>query len=88
MRGNRADACRPSGLSMDAGHLSAGPDSVDARKKLLTLTPEGVRAREADRRERVALVARALTDALGEDERRSLGRALDLIDRVSATIGG
>lgn len=71
---------------VDAGYLAARPDPGDARKKVLELTPEGGIAIEADRRGRVSVLARALTEALDDEERRVVAEALSLIDRVTASI--
>ncbi|MGW4693723.1 MarR family winged helix-turn-helix transcriptional regulator [Kitasatospora cineracea] len=71
----------------EAGHLTAGPHPDDARKKVLTLTAQGRNAIEADRRQRVGLLARALTASLDESERLLLARALPLLDRIAAELG-
>jgi DNA-binding MarR family transcriptional regulator len=70
----------------DAGFVSAGPDPDDARKKILSLTEAGDNALDTDRRQRAALLAAALHQALDEDELRALARALDLLDRVSVAV--
>ncbi|MFC5911559.1 MarR family winged helix-turn-helix transcriptional regulator [Streptacidiphilus monticola] len=70
----------------ESGLLTAEPHPADARKKTLTLTPEGRRAIEADRRQRIGLLARALTENLDEAEQRLLARALPLLGRVSAAL--
>ncbi|WP_081952466.1 MarR family winged helix-turn-helix transcriptional regulator [Kitasatospora phosalacinea] len=72
----------------EAGHLTAGPHPDDARKKVLTLTPRGRNAIEADRRQRVGLLARALTASLDESEQLLLARALPLLDRIATELGG
>ncbi|MFC4907125.1 MarR family winged helix-turn-helix transcriptional regulator [Actinomadura gamaensis] len=69
-----------------AGHLTAAPDPGDARKKILTLTPSGKAALDADRRRRVGALADALTASFDEDDRRALAHALDLLDRLTATV--
>ncbi|WAL71513.1 MarR family transcriptional regulator [Kitasatospora sp. YST-16] len=71
----------------EAGHLTAGPHPDDARKKVLTLTTQGRNAIEADRRQRVGLLARALTASLDESERLLLARALPLLDRIATELG-
>ncbi|ROR44666.1 MarR family winged helix-turn-helix transcriptional regulator [Kitasatospora cineracea] len=71
----------------EAGHLTAGPHPDDARKKVLTLTARGRNAIEADRRQRVGLLARALTASLDESEQLLLARALPLLDRIAAELG-
>ncbi|MFC8720852.1 MarR family winged helix-turn-helix transcriptional regulator [Kitasatospora sp. NPDC057198] len=69
-----------------AGHLAAGDDPSDARKKVLTLTAAGKAALEEDRRHRVALLSRTLADTLDAAERAELARALTLLDRVTAAL--
>ncbi|MEU5387592.1 MarR family winged helix-turn-helix transcriptional regulator [Kitasatospora cineracea] len=71
----------------EAGHLTAGPHPDDARKKVLALTAQGRNAIEADRRQRVGLLARALTASLDESERLLLARALPLLDRIATELG-
>ncbi|MFJ5882353.1 MarR family winged helix-turn-helix transcriptional regulator [Kitasatospora cineracea] len=71
----------------ETGHLTAGPHPDDARKKVLTLTAQGRNAIEADRRQRVGLLARALTTSLDEPEQLLLARALPLLDRIAAELG-
>lgn len=73
---------------MSAGHLAAGPDPADARKKILTLTQSGHRAVDDDRRRRVALIAGAVDEALSPQDRRDLAHALDLVERITATVAG
>jgi DNA-binding MarR family transcriptional regulator len=70
---------------LDAGLLATRTDPADGRKKLLTLTAAGQEALDADRRERVLLLAQALT-TLGPDEQRVLAQALALVDRLTAAI--
>jgi DNA-binding MarR family transcriptional regulator len=71
---------------IDAGLVATRPDPSDARKKLLDLTPEGKSAIDADRGDRVGLLAGALDATLDADERRLLARALTLLDRVAAAV--
>ena len=71
---------------VDAGLLDAGADPDDARKKILTVTQAGQTAIEADRRQRVGLLAAAMDQVLDEDEQRVLARALELLDRVCAAV--
>ncbi|MFD7703326.1 MarR family winged helix-turn-helix transcriptional regulator [Streptomyces caelestis] len=72
----------------DAGFLAVRPDPDDARRKVLTLTREGKETLDADRRQRVGVLADALEEALDEEDRRALAHALDLIERISAGIRG
>lgn len=71
----------------NAGFLDTEADPADARKKILTLTAAGQAALDADRRLRLAALAEAVDEALDEDERRDLARALDLIDRITRSVG-
>ena len=73
---------------VDAGHLVAEPDPLDGRKKLLGLTPLGRGALEADRRQRVSVLAEAMRATMTGDERRVVVRALALIDRLAPAIAG
>jgi DNA-binding MarR family transcriptional regulator len=70
----------------EAGFLTVGPDPADARKRLLTLTPEGLSALEADRRDRVSLLAQAIADGLNDEEQHVLADALPVLDRVVARL--
>ncbi|RKE17765.1 MarR family winged helix-turn-helix transcriptional regulator [Streptomyces sp. TLI_171] len=70
----------------EAGFLAAGPDPADARKRILALTSAGVHAVEADRRDRIGVLARAIGAGLDEDERRTLARALPVLERIAAEI--
>ncbi|GLW73049.1 hypothetical protein Kpho02_53480 [Kitasatospora phosalacinea] len=71
----------------EAGHLTAGPHPDDARKKVLALTPQGRHAIEADRQQRIGLLARAVGGSLDESEQLLLARALPLLDRIAAELG-
>lgn len=68
----------------EAGFLTVGPDPADARKRVLALTREGTSAIEADRRDRVGLLARTIADSLSDDEQHLLARALPVLDRIVA----
>ncbi|MER6633198.1 MarR family transcriptional regulator [Streptomyces sp. NPDC000987] len=70
----------------EAGFLAVGPDPADARKRILTLTQEGTNAIEADRSDRVSLLARTIADGLTDDEQRLLAHALPVLDRIVARI--
>lgn len=68
------------------GYLSAAPHPADGRMKVLTLTPAGLAALEADRAARVHLLAGALERSLSGTEVRDLARAIALIERVTAAV--
>jgi DNA-binding MarR family transcriptional regulator len=72
----------------EAGYLAARPDPADARKKVLTLTADGKDAIDADRRQRVGLLARTVAEVLDDDEQRVLARALTLVDRIAEALAG
>lgn len=69
-----------------AGFLATTTDPGDARKKILTLTEDGKNALDADRRQRVGVLARALDESLSKDDQRVLEQALNLIDRITETV--
>lgn len=70
-----------------AGYLTARPDPADARKKVLALTPLGKSAIDADRRQRVAILAAAVELTLDGEDRLVLAQSLDLIDRIAEAVG-
>ncbi|MET8099755.1 MarR family winged helix-turn-helix transcriptional regulator [Streptomyces sp. NPDC005236] len=72
----------------EAGFLASRADPGDARRKVLTLTKAGKKALDADRRQRVGVLADALEETLDEEDRRALAHALDLIDRISGSLRG
>ncbi|MEU8691580.1 MarR family transcriptional regulator [Streptomyces sp. NPDC048665] len=70
----------------EAGFLAARAHPSDARKKVLTLTPDGKNAIDQDRRYRDGVLAHAVADALDDGEQLLLARALLLINRITGTI--
>jgi DNA-binding MarR family transcriptional regulator len=84
----RAEGVRPQSMGLTVGGLedlglvakTADPD--DARRSLVDLTDEGRASRDQARDRRTGILAARLDDRLTSDELSSLGRALDLIDRV------
>ena len=70
----------------DAGYLTVGPDPADARKRILSLTTAGRSVLEADRHDRVTLIAAAITDVLSDDELHVLAGALPVLDRIATRI--
>ena len=70
----------------DAGYLTAGPDPADARKRILTLTTAGRNVLEADRRDRVSVIAEAIADSLSDDELHVLADAMPVLDRIATRI--
>ena len=73
---------------MEAGYVAAAPDPDDARKKVLTVTDSGRGALDEDRRRRVALIAGGIETALGPQDRSDLAHAIDLLERITATVSG
>jgi DNA-binding MarR family transcriptional regulator len=71
---------------LDAGYLVVTPDPGDGRKKILELTARGRDVLDADRRQRVSILAEAFRANLSEDERRVVAHALTLIERVTPTL--
>jgi DNA-binding MarR family transcriptional regulator len=66
----------------ERGYVARRPDPNDKRRQFVELTPAGREALEADRAQRDGWMAETL-DALGEDERAVLARAVRLIERIA-----
>jgi len=65
------------------GFVSRQPDKADARRLLITLTPEGRKALGADVRKKEAWLAREMEKILAPDERGLLLKASRLLDRLT-----
>ena len=65
------------------GFVSRQPDRADARRLLITLTPEGKKALGADVRKKEAWLAREMEKILAPDERGLLLKASRLLDRLT-----
>ncbi|HZA09570.1 MarR family winged helix-turn-helix transcriptional regulator [Mycobacterium sp.] len=65
------------------GMIRRQPDPDDGRRQLITLTAEGRRRAESDRRGRDEWLVRALQDRYSERERRAIIEALALLDRLT-----
>lgn len=65
------------------GFVSRQPDRADARRFLITLTPEGKKALGADVRKKEAWLAKEMERILAPDERRLLLKASRLLDRLT-----
>jgi DNA-binding MarR family transcriptional regulator len=66
-----------------AGMVTRRPDPADGRRALVEMTPEGLAALHADRRDREGWLARTIADDLDPAERDTLHRAVDLLRRLA-----
>jgi DNA-binding MarR family transcriptional regulator len=66
-----------------AGLISRRPDPSDGRRVLVELTTQGRDTLEADRRDRVGWLARAIESELSATERRALSHAIGLLRRLA-----
>jgi DNA-binding MarR family transcriptional regulator len=66
-----------------AGLISRRPDPADGRRVLVELTTQGRETLEADRRDRVGWLARAIESELSAAERRALSHAIGLLRRLA-----
>jgi DNA-binding MarR family transcriptional regulator len=65
------------------GLIRREPDRADGRRQLITLSNEGRKRAERDRRAREEWLARALQDQFSERERRVIVEALSLLQRFT-----
>jgi DNA-binding MarR family transcriptional regulator len=65
------------------GFVSRQPDRADARRVLITLTPEGKKGLGADVRKKEAWLAEEMGRILAPDERELLLKASRLLDRLT-----
>lgn len=65
------------------GLIRRRPDPQDGRRQLITLTKAGIQRAESTRRAREEWLARALHDHLNEEERRTVLRAMEMLDRLT-----
>jgi len=66
------------------GMIEKAPHATDGRMTLLTITPAGVAATNADRRRRADWLAAAIDAELDETERADLARCVPLLARLAA----
>jgi DNA-binding MarR family transcriptional regulator len=65
------------------GLIRREPDRADGRRQVITLTNEGRKQAERDRRAREEWLARALQEQFSERERRVIVEALSLLQRLT-----
>jgi DNA-binding MarR family transcriptional regulator len=67
----------------DAGLVGRRPDPSDGRRAIIDLTPAGLEALEADRRQRVGWLAQVLDEELSESERATIRAAAPILRRIA-----
>jgi len=67
----------------ERGLVERRPDPDDGRRQLVSLTSSGRERLEKTRQERDEWLARALQDRFTDAERRTIGEALALLDRLT-----
>jgi DNA-binding MarR family transcriptional regulator len=84
-----AERMRPQSMAQTVAELEEGglisrrPDPADGRRALLELTRKGRETLEAERRQRVGWLARAIAEVLTEEEQDTLSEAVGLLQRLS-----
>jgi DNA-binding MarR family transcriptional regulator len=86
-----AERVRPQSMAQTVADLEAAamvtrrPDPQDGRRALVELTPQGLAALTADRRDREGWLAKVIADDLDAAERATLQRAVELLRRIADT---
>ena len=88
-----AERVRPQSMAQTLGDLEAEglitrtADPNDRRRTLIDLSPAGHRELAADRLHREGWLARAIADELCDAEQEALARAVELLQRLSESVG-
>lgn len=88
-----AERVRPQSMAQTLGDLEAEglitrtADPNDRRRMLIDLSPAGHRELAADRLHREGWLARAIADELCDAEQEALARAVELLQRLSESVG-
>jgi DNA-binding MarR family transcriptional regulator len=67
----------------DRGFVARSPDPGDGRRSFISLTAEGLRHLEADRRLRDGWLAQVLDEELSESERETMRAAAPILRRIA-----
>ena len=85
----RSEGVRPQSMSQTVAELEAAglvartADATDGRRSLVSLTDAGRQALHEDRAQREGFLAELINERLTPEERETLGRALELLRRIS-----
>jgi DNA-binding MarR family transcriptional regulator len=88
-----AERVRPQSMAQTLGDLEAeqlitrSADPNDGRRTLIDLSAAGRRELAADRLHREGWLARAIADELSDAEQEVLARAVELLQRLSESVG-
>jgi DNA-binding MarR family transcriptional regulator len=80
---------RPQSMAQTVGDLEGdglvqrSPDPHDGRRQLVSLTEHGNEVLQADRRNRVGWLSRAIEEDLSPEEQAVLGRSVELLRRLA-----
>ncbi len=85
----KGEGVRPQSMSQTVAELEAAglvlrsADLTDGRRSLVSLTDAGRQALYEDRAEREGFLSELINDRLNDEERELLGRAVELLRRIS-----